>query len=117
MTVDGTVTGETITKKPEQGSTIVLTIDSKLQEVAETALKNNIEKIRNGGFSNRYDAQGGSVAVIDVHSGEILAMASYPDYNPNSWVGGISKSDYNVIKENNALFNKTIYSPLAASTA
>ena len=47
MTVDGTVTGETITKEPEQGSTIVLTIDSKLQEVAETALKNNIEKIRN----------------------------------------------------------------------
>ena len=46
MTVDGTVTGETVTKAPEQGSTVVLTIDSKLQEVAETALKNNIEKIR-----------------------------------------------------------------------
>ena len=46
MTVDGTVTGETVTKEPEQGSTVVLTIDSKLQEVAETALKNNIEKIK-----------------------------------------------------------------------
>ena len=108
MTVDGTVTGETVTKEPEQGSTVVLTIDSKLQEVAETALKNNIEKIKNGGFSNRYDAKGGSVAVIDVHSGEILAMASYPDYNPNSWVGGISVAEYNQIKENNALFNKAV---------
>lgn len=108
MTVDGTVTGETVTKEPEQGSTIVLTIDSKLQEVAETALKNNIEKIKNGGFSNRYDAKGGSVAVIDVHSGEILAMASYPDYDPNSWVGGISVAEYNQIKENNALFNKAV---------
>ena len=108
MTVDGTVTGETVTKEPVQGSTVVLTIDSKLQEVAETALKNNIEKIRNGGFSNRYDAKGGSVAVIDVRSGEILAMASYPDYNPNSWVGGISQSEYDKIKENNALFNKTV---------
>ncbi len=108
MTVDGTVTGETITKEPKQGSTVVLTIDSKLQEVAENALKNNIEKIRNGGFSSRYDAKGGCVAVIDVHSGEILAMASYPDYNPNSWVGGISVADYNQIKENNALFNKAV---------
>ena len=35
MSVDGTVTGETITEEPEQGSTVVLTIDSKLQEVAE----------------------------------------------------------------------------------
>ena len=108
MSVDGTVTGETVTKQPEQGSTVVLTIDSKLQEVAENALKNNIEKIRNGGFSSRYDAKGGCVAVIDVHSGEILAMASYPDYDPNSWVGGISVADYNKIKENNALFNKAI---------
>ena len=108
MSVDGTVTGETVTKQPEQGSTVVLTIDSKLQEVAENALKNNIEKIRNGGFSSRYDAKGGCVAVIDVHSGEILAMASYPDYDPDSWVGGISVADYNKIKENNALFNKAI---------
>ena len=108
MTVDGTVTGETVTKDPEQGSTVVLTIDSKLQEVAETALKNNIEKIRNGGFSSRYDAKGGCVAVIDVHSGEILAMASCPNYDPNSWVGGISVADYNKIKENNALFNKAV---------
>ena len=108
MSVDGTVTGETITEEPEQGSTVVLTIDSKLQEVAETALSNNIEKIRNGGFSSTYDAQGGCVVVIDVNTGEILAMASNPDYNPNAWVGGISVADYNEIIENNSLFNKAI---------
>ncbi len=108
MSVDGTVTGQTVTKEPMQGSSIVLTIDSKLQEIAENALKNNIQKIRNGGFSNRYDAHGGCVIAIDVHSGEILAMASNPDYNPESWVGGISVSEYNQIKENNALFNKAI---------
>ena len=108
MSVDGTVTGETVTEEPEQGSTVVLTIDSKLQEVAETALRNNIEKIRNGGFSGTYDAQGGCVVVIDVKSGEILAMASNPDYNPNAWVGGISVADYNEIREKNSLFNKAI---------
>lgn len=35
-------------------------------------------------------------------------MASNPDYNPNSWVGGISVADYNEIKEKNSLFNKAI---------
>ena len=108
MSVDGTVTGETTTKETKQGSSIVLTIDSKLQEVAQRALAENIEKIRNGGFSGRYDAKGGSVVVIDVHSGEILAMASNPDYSPESWVGGISVSEYNKIKEENSLFNKSI---------
>ena len=108
MSVDGTVTGETIKEEPKQGSTVVLTIDSKLQEIAETALSYNIEKIKNGGFGRRYDAHGGCVIAIDVNSGEILAMASNPDYNPNSWVGGISVADYNEIKENNSLFNKAI---------
>ena len=108
MSVDGTVTGETVTRDAKQGSTVVLTVDSKLQEVAERALANNIEKIRNGGFSRAYNAKGGSVIAIDVHSGEILAMASNPDYSPESWVGGISVADYNKIKEENSLFTKSI---------
>lgn len=108
MSVDGTVTGETTTSEAKQGSTVVLTIDAALQEVAENALKDNIEKIKNGGFSSTYDAKGGAVVVMDVKAGEVLAMASYPDYEPNDWVGGISQSNYNKIKENNALFNKAI---------
>ena len=108
MSVDGTITGQEITKEPIQGSTIALTIDSKLQEISERALANNINKIRNGGFSSKYNAKGGSVVVINVHSGEILALASNPDYSPESWVGGISVSEYNKIIENNSLFNKAI---------
>ena len=108
MSVDGTITGETTTEEPLQGSTIVLTIDSKMQEIAEKSLANNIEKIRNGGFSRAYNALGGCVVAIDVKSGEIIAMASNPDYNPSSWVGGISVSEYNEIKEKNSLFNKCI---------
>lgn len=108
MSVDGAVTGETTTEEPLQGSTVVLTIDSKLQDIAEKALANNIEKIRNGGFSNWYDAKGGSVVAIDVKSGEILAMASNPDYNPSSFVGGISVAELNEINENKSLYNKSI---------
>lgn len=108
MSVDGTVTGTTVTQNAVQGSSIVLTIDAKLQEVAETTLENLIYGIRNGEFATTHEAEGGSVVVLDVNSGEVLAMASYPDYDPNSWVGGISQSEYDVIQENNALFNRTI---------
>lgn len=108
MSVDGTVTGESTTNEAVQGSSVVLTIDAGLQEVTENALKNNIEKIKYGGFSKSYDAKGGAVVVMDVKSGEVLSMASYPNYDPSVWVGGISKSDYQVIKENNSLYNKTI---------
>ncbi len=45
---------------------------------------------------------------MDVNSGEILSMASYPDYDPNIWVGGISQSDYSALQENNALYNRAI---------
>lgn len=108
MSVDGTVTGDYTTQEASQGSSVVLTIDATLQNVTENALKNNIEKIRTGGFSHWYDAKGGAAVVMDVRTGEVLAMASYPDYDPNLWVGGISKKDYDVIKENNSLFNKSI---------
>lgn len=105
MSVDGTVTGENVTEEAVQGSNVVLTIDASLQNVAETALKNNIENIRN---TRNQDAQGGAVVAIDVRTGEILAMASNPDYDPNVWVGGISLDDYETIKQQNSLFDKAI---------
>ena len=108
MSVDGTITGETATEEAVQGSNIVLTIDAKLQSIAEKALKSNIEKIKRGGFGKSYNTKGGSVVVLNINSGEVLAMASYPDYNPNSWVGGISQADYQKIKKENSLFNKAV---------
>ena len=108
MSVDGAVTGSTVTQDAVQGSTVVLTIDAKLQKIAEDALKHNIEKIKRGGFGKKYNAEGGSVVVLDVKSGEVRAMASYPDYDPNLWVGGISTDDYKKIQKQNSLFNKAI---------
>ena len=106
MSVDGTLTGEYISQEAIGGANIVLTIDANLQRVAEQALAANVEKIRNGGFSQVYDAKGASVVVMNVHSGEVLAMASYPDYIPEEfYVGGISNSRW-------AELNDSVRAPL-----
>ena len=108
MTVDGTSTGEYITKEAVGGANIVLTLDSNLQNITEKALKNNIEKIKAGGFGKKYDAQGGSVVVINVKTGEVLAMVSYPDYEPSQFLNGISQTKYNEYTNNSALLNRAI---------
>lgn len=112
MAVDGTTTAEVIEKEAVAGANVVLTIDSKLQKVAETALASNIEKIKNGGFGKAYNAKGGSCVVMNVKTGEVLAMASYPDYNPQSFADGISSEEWNKYSNNEAhpLLNKTMQS-------
>ena len=112
MAVDGTTTAEIVESEAVAGSNIVLTIDSELQKIAEEALKDNIEKIRNGGFGKTYDAKGGSCVVMNVKTGEVLAMASYPDYNPQSFANGISSEEWKSYTENKSypLLNKCIQS-------
>lgn len=99
-------------KRQLAGSNVVLTIDSQLQKIAEEALKDNIEKIKSGGFGKAYDAKGGSCVVMNVKTGEVLAMASYPDYNPQSFADGISIEEWNSYANNTSypLLNKTIQS-------
>lgn len=95
MSVDGTVTDEYITKEAVAGNNVVLTIDAKLQQVVQDALKTNIEKIRNGGFSQQSDTAGGACIVMNVKTGEVLALASYPDFEPQAFIGGISSEKWN----------------------
>ncbi len=94
MSVDGTVTDEYISQEAVAGADVILTIDANLQKITEQALKNNIEKIRNGGFSDSANVTGGSAVVMNVNTGEVLAMASYPDFNPQEFVGGISTAKW-----------------------
>lgn len=116
MAVDGTITAEYVAEEAIAGSDIVLTIDANLQEVTERALEANVNKIRTGGFGKVYDATAGSCVVMNVKTGEILAMANYPTYNPEDFVGGISTQKWNEYINNEAkpLVNKAIqnsYSP------
>ena len=116
MAVDGTTTAEYIAKEAVAGSDVVLTIDANLQKIAEDALSSNIQKIATGGFGKVYDARAGAVVVMNVNSGEVLAMASYPDYTPADFVGGISNENWAKYRDNTSkpLVNKATqnsYSP------
>ena len=94
----------------------MLTIDANLQKTTEEALKRNIEKIRSGGYGKAYPAEAGAVVVMNVKTGEVLAMASYPDFEPQLFVDGISQEKYNqyISKEANSPFlNRTISSVYA----
>lgn len=95
MAVDGTITAEYVAEEAVAGSNVILTIDANLQKITETALEANIQKIRAGGFGKVYEAKSGSCVVMNVKTGEILAMASYPNYNPQLFVQGISNEDWN----------------------
>ena len=108
MDVDGTITDEYTEIEAIQGDTLVLTIDSNLQAVTEKALQDTINNIRNGSYGSRYDATAGAVVVMNVKNGEVLAIASNPDYEPEAFVGGISNEKYNEYRQNNALYNRAI---------
>lgn len=115
MSIDGTTTAEYITEEAIQGDDIVLTIDANLQKATETALKNNIEKIKTGGFREQRNVNAGAAVILDVKTGEVLALASYPDFEPGLFTNGISKEKWKEYTEGeeSALVNRTIQSAYA----
>ncbi|MCC5911586.1 MAG: penicillin-binding protein [Clostridiaceae bacterium] len=89
---------------PVPGDTLYLTIDRNLQRVAEETLEEVLKTIQVGGtyetpwgrdtFKRMPNATSGSVVVTDVKTGEVLAMANYPAYDPNLFATGISTADW-----------------------
>lgn len=115
MSIDGTTTGEYITEEAISGSNVMLTINAKVQQVAEKALKENIEKINNGDYGEKREVYAGSVVVLNVKTGEVISMVSYPDFEPQLFVDGISTEKWNeyTVKGRSALINRTMQSAYA----
>ena len=73
-------------KEPKPGKNLTLTVDLDLQRVAEAELEAAIERAQGAGYSGT----GGAVVAMDPRNGEILTLASRPDFDPQLFVGGIS---------------------------
>ncbi len=87
-------------QKGEKGKTLRLTIDTEVQKLANELLKD----------------QAGSICVMDIYTGDLIAMHSSPSFDPNLFVFGISKDEWQLIRNNpmKPLVNKTLqgnYSP------
>ena len=92
FTVDraGNVVGQIGESASTPGNYLVTSIDANLQAVVETELQNAINRAR----SNNFKADSGAAVVLDVRNGQVLAMASYPEYDPEIWLDGLTNSEY-----------------------
>ena len=87
-------------KKGEHGKKIKITVDTEVQKLSNELLKD----------------VAGSISVMDIYTGEIIAMQSSPSFDPNLFLFGISRDDWQLIRNNplKPLVNKTLsglYSP------
>ena len=92
--------------EPEQGGNVMLSLDYRIQQAAETAL------------SKLKDPQGdllpAAAVMIDVHSGEILALASQPSFDPNRLADRVSSKYYDEVEKSGGWLNRTtqgLYAP------
>lgn len=79
-------------REPVPGNNLVLSIDYNVQKVAEESLVRASQQAVKEGFG---EARAGAAVALDVHSGQVLAMASYPTYDPVKLSGVLSQNDYN----------------------
>ena len=107
VNASGDVTGVVSEVPAEPGSDVRLSIDVNVQLAAERGIQAGMEAGRYQGYS----PTGGACVCLNCKTGEILALASYPDYNPTSFIGGISSDDWAQLvsaEANSPLLNRVI---------
>jgi penicillin-binding protein 2 len=102
VTVDnlGRANGVSSETAPVPGSTLVTSIDAHAQALVERELRTAILKARKTYDKitrRKYAADSGAAVVMDVRTGRVIALASYPTYDPKVWVGGISQRELDVL--------------------
>lgn len=112
VNAEGQQVDEISSTDPEPGKDVTLTIDLNLQEVAEKSLEKAIKAIRGGGvFQSKYgnfayskaypNCNAGAAVAVDVKTGQVLALASYPGFDPNLFAEGISSKDWDSLQSSN----------------
>ncbi len=107
----GYTTGVEKQTAPTPGATVVSSIDARIQASVETQLRGALLTARKQYdkiTKRNYIADSGAAVVMDTKTGRIVAMASYPDYDPGVWVGGISQ------RELDALYSPKSGTPLVS---
>lgn len=85
---NGRETNREITVTPTPGHNVVLTINKEWQKRAEDILAKSVRR--------------GAIVVMDVRTGELVTMASFPTYNPNDWIPTISDEKYQALRDDKA---------------
>ena len=80
------ITRESQNTKPVAGDHLVTSLDIRLQAAAEQALEDAVKR----GRANGYTSDSGAAVVMDIRTGRILALASYPTYDPNAFEKGLT---------------------------
>jgi penicillin-binding protein 2 len=88
----GDVTGTNGTTPAQSGDDLVTSINAQIQADTQNALNAAVNRSRAEGNATNQGA-----AIVMTTTGRIVAMASYPDYNPSVWTGGISQKEYDYL--------------------
>ena len=108
----GNVVGTLSSTAPQIGDTVVLNVDNGLQQAVQNDLQAQIladrktpDQVDGGRLPS---APNGAAIVMNPQNGQVLAMASYPTYDLNEWVGGISSANFTALQQSGAENNEAI---------
>jgi penicillin-binding protein 2 len=87
-------------KEPISGHLVKLTMDVKLQQIAENKLREQLLKLQTDKYKPFLNAKRGAAVALDVKTGEVLAMVSIPDFDPNIFARGITRKEWEEISQN-----------------
>ncbi|MGA2294590.1 MAG: penicillin-binding protein 2 [Acidimicrobiales bacterium] len=111
VSANGQILGSVHTTQPQVGDSVVLNIDTPLQKALDGYLAGDIARVRNSvdPLTGKHPpAINGAAVVMNVNNGQVLAMSSYPSYDLDSFVNGLTESTFHQLLSEGAFNNYAI---------